>query len=226
MREGLDLIAYVALSAFPISFFTLSTYGTAQFSYTIAFAIMFTVSILALLFIKFYIPDVGEGEDSTVADFDENLRGYSLLVSVLVAAATLAMVSLLIRIPEQTVLFIPKPDVALPFSVAAVTSETVGNVLYQFTLVAPAEESLKVAGIYALWSRFAGWEYGEAPAVAVPVGLWAAFHTILAGFTPWMVIIAFAAGIIFYAGMRLTGSILTAILAHAIYNSSIILLGG
>jgi len=223
VREGLDLVAYVTLSVFPISYFLLSTYNTPLFSNTLAFSIMLATSLLALLAVKMYMPEIGE--EGEISDFDENLTLNSLVVALMVGFGVLALAGLIARLPTQTLIYVPKPNVEV-FSIGPISSVVVGNILYQFTLVAPAEECLKTAGIYALHSRLGEVQFGEAISVALPVALWAVFHTILAGFTPLLVATAFAAGLVFYAGQRYTGSILTAILAHAIYNGAVVALSG
>jgi len=221
---GRDLVAYFTLSAFPVSFFLLSTFNTTLFGNTIAFSMMLAISLLTLLAVKIYTPDIGE-EGEGIADFDENLTGHSLLIAFLIGVGTLALAALMLQVPKQSLLYISKPHIPL-FAIGPISPQLVGDILYQFTLVSPAEETLKLAGIYALHGRMGETPYSEAFSVSIPVALWATFHSILAGFTPILMIIAFIAGILFYLGQRFTGSLLTPILAHGVFNSTIILLGG
>ena len=170
-------------------------------------------------------PDIGEGEE--VADFDEPLTAYGLLIGVLVGFALLAVSGLLSGLFQGfNILWVPKPDIAM-FALGPLNPQLIGNVIYQFALVAPAEEILKLAGIYAIYSRIPPeTPLRETVSVAIPVGFWSVFHVILSGYTPWMILTAFIAGIIIYVfALKLTGSILVAATSHGVYNSCIIILG-
>jgi membrane protease YdiL (CAAX protease family) len=104
-----------------------------------------------------------------------------------------------------------------------VTSELVDDLLYNFVLVSPAEESMKLAGmlaIYRLWRN-------EYVSVGLPVGFWAvlhAYHAYIGSLQAIFVISAFASGLILYAVLKLTGSLENAIVSHAIYNGIVVLL--
>jgi hypothetical protein len=223
-REGLDLIAFFGLDSFLVAYFLLATYNTPMFGTTVAFSFMLFVSAITLLALRGYAPSMDE--EGEVADFDQPLTAYSLLVGGLVGLALLALSGLLSGLFQGfSILWVPKPDIAM-FALGPLNPQLIGNVIYQFALVAPAEEFLKLAGIYAIYSRIPPeTPLRETVSVAIPVGFWSVFHVILSSFSPWMILTAFIAGIIIYIfALKLTGNILVAATSHGTYNGCIIIL--
>ena len=218
-----DLTVFIALCSFPVAFFVLSTYGTVFFATTVSFTVMLAFGFIALLAIKIwgYSPTDPEG----VALFDENLTVKGLFLSAGLGFLVYFLAVLTATIEHGGFIYVPKPGIPL-MSEAEGYGKLLGDSLYQFTLVAPAEETLKIAGIYALHGRFGvpGTSLDEVAAVIPPIFLWAVFHTIVAGFTASMVVFAFLAGLVWYMGMRTTNSILSPIIAHATYNTLVVLL--
>lgn len=116
-------------------------------------------------------------------------------------------------------------------SVGSVSYPVLSNVTFDFILVGPAEESLKAAmmfGIYMLVPL--------APVAYLGAGIaiffWAAFHSIVAGFGLFAIVMAFISGSIWFGGWAIAqhlgededkgGSILIPILAHGTYDSLVI----
>jgi len=219
-RTSIDFVVYIAVTLFAIAFFLLATYETPIWGNSVVFATMIGLSFAIILGIKHYASSIGEGPMGAVADFDRPLTPFGLLLSVVLGVLVVAAMGVASR---QSVLYVPMPQIQLPFSISPFDVNKMADMLYQFTLVAPAEEGMKVAGIYALYLRWREFAWAPAPAVAVPIMLWAAFHTILAGFNLYLVFFAFLAGIIFYIGMKVTGSILAPIISHSVYNTIIIM---
>jgi hypothetical protein len=223
-HEGYDLVAFFLLDVFFISYFLLATYGTPMFLTTVIFGFMLLSGVVGLALLRGYAPTLDE--EGEVADFDEPLTAYSLLVGFLVGLGLLALSGLLSGLFQGfSILWVPKPDIAM-FALGPLNPQVIGNIIYQFALVGPAEETLKLAGIYAVYSRIPeDLPLRETISVTIPTGFWAVFHAILAGFTPWLILTAFIAGIAIYVfALKITSNIITAFIAHASYNSSIIIL--
>jgi hypothetical protein len=92
------------------------------------------------------------------------------------------------------------------------------NTLFQFALVAPAEELMVAAVLYAAYQKFGKSEF---IAVGVSRGLWAGLHTLIAGWDWTMLGIGLLLGVIFYLTQRQSGSVLSPIVAHGEYNTVI-----
>ncbi|MDE2438987.1 MAG: hypothetical protein KGN01_06405 [Patescibacteria group bacterium] len=110
---------------------------------------------------------------------------------------------------------------------------TFSDAVFDFTLVGPAEEALKASMMFGIFMLVP-----LAPvaflAAGVSIFFWAVFHTILAGFSLFGVVMAFITGSIWMAGWAIAqklgedneegGSILIPILAHSTYDSLVIVL--
>jgi len=206
-----DFLVYYAFIIYPIFYFLLATYNTPTYYVTLGFAVMLPLGFAILVALKSWrSPFIFEG-----IDFDENLTRHGLALS-LVLGALPALLLMFFNIAGnfsvfQTCLYIPKSGVTLG------AMPVLGDVLYQFSLVAPAEETFKVVGIYAPYTRL----QDERVAV-LPITIWAFLHTILAGFTVPMVLFAVFIGGLWFWLLKETKSIVAPILAHSVYNSVVI----
>ena len=203
---------YFAFIIYPVFYFLLATYNTASYYITLGFAVMLPLGFAVLVALKSWHSPL---TDEPVA-FDRNLTAYGLGLSFALGAFPALILILANKMGSfqvfQTCLYIPKSGVVLG------AMPGLGDALYQFSLVAPAEETFKVVGIYAPYSRF----QDERIAV-LPIAIWALLHTVLAGFTVPMVFFALFIGGLWYWLLRETGSLVSCILAHGVYNSLIIL---
>lgn len=209
-----DITIFLIVFAVSVSYFILKTYGNAAlFSATVAFTIMATVSLLATLHAHADEP------------YYENMTGQGLLYTAAAVVAMLAISSLFtgfMNNPPQSVLFYPTV-----FTQLAVTGEAtsiftclLGEMVFQFSVVATAEELLKFAGYTELKLRYRSLML----AVGVPVGLWACYHTLQA-YGNWLLVIpAFLSGVILIGLLEVTKTFIAPILAHGAYNTLVVLL--
>lgn len=152
--EGLDLTVFLLILPLPIGFFALATSGTFLFYTTVTFAIILYGSAIGLLAVSRWLPEIGEGEGD-VADFDRNLTLYGLTVGVGMGVLVLALAAILMHADWGRLLYVPQPNVSLPFSLALVDSQTLGNILYQLTFtVSGGSVSPSVA-----YTDSSGWAY-------------------------------------------------------------------
>jgi len=96
------------------------------------------------------------------------------------------------------------------------------DLLYNFVLVAPAEENVKLMGMLALYRK----TQNELLSVGLPVGVWAAlhaYHAYLGEVMPILVASAFLSGLILFAVLKYTQSLENAIISHGLYNSLVVL---
>jgi len=214
-RTGSDFLIFALFAAFPNAYFLLSSYGTDRFQTVAAYSLILAFGIVAIY-------AVGKsGSRATEPVWDRNMDRFGLLISFGLGAVAFFFGGILFG-------FKPYQSSILVLNIGATTLQTasatatdlsiasiISNVLWQGSMVSPAEELMKVAGLYSLYSRWRN----EAMAVMVTIGLWAGLHTLLVGFTWWMIFVAWVVGLLFYIPMRVTGSILASFFSHWMYNS-------
>lgn len=103
----------------------------------------------------------------------------------------------------------------------SILTSVVSDILFTFTMVAIAEEMLKLGGYTEIKERFSGHWYKWLVAL-LPVFLWAGYHAIQAYTNVWYLIPAFVDGLVLLALLETTKSFLAPILAHGAYNSILI----
>ena len=101
------------------------------------------------------------------------------------------------------------------------TAAVLDDLLYNFVLVAPAEENIKLVTTLALWRKFKN----EFLAIGLPIGVWATLHayqSYLGALMPVLVVSAFVSGLVLFAVLKYTNSLENAILSHGLYNSLVV----
>lgn len=227
----IPLVAFLLIASGIDTFFILVGFNTSAEATTIAFMLMFAISLIGLIAMKLYLG----GDDEEPIPFDKNpgLKGIALglflgVVILLINIVAVSLVSGLSLLPSgfgpltginyNSILFVPQF-----FSSAQVgQSSILDNAVFQVILTAPGEEGLKAAMLYGMYML----THSEALSVSFAVGIWAAFHIILVQFSLYEVGLAILSGVIMYAGWRYTGSILTPILSHGAYDGMIAIFAG
>jgi len=122
----------------------------------------------------------------------------------------------------RSAIYVPRPGSLLSMGQQS-TAALVDDLLYNVVLVAPAEESMKLVGILALYRR----TKNTPVSVAAPTGFWAVLHSYQAyqgTLMPILVLSAFISGLILFLVLKYTRSLLNAQIAHAGFNSIVVLM--
>lgn len=219
MAQARDLILFNVLVGLVGVHFLLKTQGTYLKDATLVFFSMWVMSLVLLLWLRFY-----GGEKDDLVDYDENLERSHLPIVAGAIAAMVVVSSLLISGYTRNVrsaLYVPRPGLALNAGNLSF-SGLVDDLLYNVVLVAPSEESIKLVGMLALYR----WKRNSYIAAAAPVGFWAVLHSYQAYQGPQMPILvasAFVSGIILFLVLKYTKSLVNAQIAHAGFNVFVIL---
>lgn len=211
-----DVIIFALFAVIPDAYFLLSTYGTPNFGVVMAYALILAIAIGALAAVQ-------RSEVIEQIRFENNLDRTGLAISLGLGVVAFFFAGLLFGFKTFQSAILVESVKPLSLGSASVNSnitDLLTNILWQWTMVAPAEEIMKVAAIIAFYSR---WK-NVAMASTTGIAMWAGLHTILAGFNWWMVFVAFVLGILFYIPLMIRGSILGSIYAHSTYNSLVQLL--
>ena len=204
--KGRDITVFLMVYGVSICYFILRTYGDPYlFSATVAFTVMATVSLLAALY--------------TYADerYYKNLTQTGLAAIVAAITGMIVVSSFFAGVVGRTVLYYPTVFMTLA-TVGGATSiftSFLGEMVYQFTAVATAEELLKFSAYTVLRNRYRS----QLLAVGLAVGFWAGFHALQAYSNVYYVIPAFICGVILITLLEYTKSIIAPIIAHGSYNS-------
>lgn len=227
--NAVPLVAFLLISVGLDTFFVLLGFNSSNEETTIAFLTMVYGSMIALLFMVVLL---GVPDDEEPLPFLNNpgwkgiglgvLLGFVVLL-VNAGATSFGHLSLIPSglnvfkgIQYNSILFVPQF-----FSTAQVGSQSVlDNTVFELFLTATGEEGLKAALLYGMYLA----TKRESISVGFSVGLWASFHTILVGFSWAEVGLAFVSGLIWYGGWKKTGSLLTAVTSHFVYDGSIVVL--
>ena len=215
-RQLPDVIIFALFAVIPDAYFLLSSYGTPAFGIVAAYALILAIAIAALAAVQ-------RSKVIEEIKFESNLDRRGLFLALGLGLVAFFFAGLLFGFKTfQSAILVEnvKPLDLGSTAVNANVTDLLTNILWQWTMVAPAEEIMKVAAIIAFYSR---WK-NVPMAVTTGIAMWAGLHTILAGFNWWMVFVAFTLGILFYIPLMLRGSILGSIYSHATYNSFVKLL--
>jgi len=208
-----DLLLFYVFTALAAIHYLLKTQGTPLETATWTFLLMWILSMVLLLWLRMY-----GGERRDPVDYDEDLKREHLPVMIGSIVAIVIIASLIVSMSSgiKSAIIVPRPGAMLS-GIPTSTSALIDDLLYNFVLVAPAEETMKLMGIIALYRK----THNEALSVAFPVGVWATFHGYYSYVGPLMwplIIAAFVAGIILYLNLKYTKSLLNAIISHGLYN--------
>ncbi|MDG7016679.1 MAG: CPBP family intramembrane metalloprotease [Nitrososphaerota archaeon] len=206
-----DVIVFALFAVIPDAYFLLSTYGTPNFGVVAAYALILAIAIGALAAVQ-------RSKVMEEIKFENNLDRTGLALSIGIGVVAFFFAGLLFGFKTFQSAILVENVKPLALGTTAVNSnvtDLLTNILWQWTMVAPAEEIMKVAAILAFYSR---WK-NQPMAVSAAIAMWAGLHTILAGFNWWMIFVAFVLGILFYIPLMLRGSILGSIYSHSTYNT-------
>lgn len=194
------------------------TQGTPEHGMVEFFVIVWLASFIGLVALKLWAPEPRR----EVVDYDENLERWHLdyvVVGLLgVELVGIAFSALASGAAQVTAMWVPQ--MALQFY---------DDILFNFGLVATAEESSKILTIKALAMKLGGMEAGRAFSVVGPVAFWALLHGYQSyvGYgeaVMWLMIAsAFISGLIMYYAVKKTRNIVTAFLIHGAYNALVVL---
>jgi len=211
------------LTTLVIVHFFLSTQGTSLATATTIYAIMWLMSLVILAMLRVY--GGRSGQEGDLVDYDENVgRAHlpwligSVAVIAIIGGLAAAAVSRGITVG---LLYVPRPSLAQAQGLFG-TASVLDDVLYNFFLVAQAEESVKLMAILTLYRK----TRNELVSTGLPIGIWAIFHAYMAYVGQGMdmfLIAAFVSGIVLYIILRQTKSLLNAVIAHGIYDTIVIL---
>ena len=222
-----DLLVYFAFCALPSAAFLLSSYPDTQF-----YISLFVVSSLVMLWFRVYFKDSG------LLQYDQNLVSVSLamvlagIVSCLVVA-TYMVTNYTAPTAGQWVSSIYVPSATLGLSVGQFTIPSAwSDVLFTLTLVVPAEECGKLVtqlGMYTWLKDALAGSVAKAISIVTPIIVWGLLHTYRnpayqGQYMMVMVATAIIAGLVMYAVMWKTKSLLAAILVHVGYNVAVLYL--
>ena len=216
--ESRDLTIFNVLTGLAAVHFLLKTKGTVMEGATWMYVLMWVLSVVMLLWLRVY--GGRSGEQGDLVDYDENLEAHHFPILIGSVVVIILLSSLVVSSFTKSSIYIPLPSALLseaPGSTAAVLDD----LLYNFVLVAPAEENIKLMTTLALWRKFKN----EILAICLPIGVWAALHAYqayLGALMPVLVISAFVSRLVLFAVLKYTSSLENAILSHGLYNSLVV----
>jgi len=219
MTQSKDIIIYFAFCALPIASFLLLGYPNVNF-----YVSLLLVSLLVIVWMHTYRKDGGQ-----LVEYDHDLTSLSLFLIAGGTVGVLTSASFLVSSFAKSSLYVPTAGLAL--SVGGLTiPQFWTDVLFQFTLVAPSEESSKLVTQLSMFDwlhdKF-GMEIAKVTSICAPIMFWAVLHTYqntqyMGEHMAVMVGTAFVAGLIMYAVMHYTKSLLGAVFVHSLYNCIIL----
>ena len=210
-KAKLDISIFLIVFAISITYFILKTYGNpALFSATLAFTVMASVSLFAALYTQSDEP------------YYENLTLTGLLYVLATVFGMIAVSTFFVGIFGASVLYFPTvfQSLATIGGATSVFTSILGELVYQFTAVATAEELLKFSAYTEIKERYKS----IALAIALAVGFWAGFHALQAYKNIYYIIPAFICGVILIILLETTKCIIAPIIAHGLYNTVSVLL--
>ncbi|MEM2922475.1 MAG: hypothetical protein QXF26_09200, partial [Candidatus Bathyarchaeia archaeon] len=142
-----DLIVFFAVSALASVHFLLKTRGTVLEQATWVYMLMLVMSLILLLWLRLY-----HGEAGDLVDYDENLKRSHLPILFGSVAAIVMINSVIVSMYARSAIYVPRPG-ALLSEVPLSTAALVDDLLYNFVLVAPAEEAVKLMAMLTIYRR-------------------------------------------------------------------------
>lgn len=224
MKATSDILIFEALTALILAHAMLSGMGTSLQTQILFYGVLLIMNLVCLLFIYTYYKEIFQ-----LVDYNESLTRESFLyifggiIGVLIVAIVLSR-----PYGAQSALYVPIFSSALP--VFANVPQVATSVLYNFALVANSEETTKLVGHNALYmyivTRYPERkEIGKWLSILFPVGFWSSLHAYVAYVGPNvlpLVLAAFFSGLIIFAVMWRTKSLLAAITTHGTYNAIVV----
>ncbi len=225
-----DYIYWMLFVVFTAVHYYTKTQGTPQEGLITFFIIVWLSSFLVLLALKVY---AREGR-SEIVDYDENLQRWHIdyIIAGLLGVELVAFAFSFLAGQVTTV-----RAATVPFSAMWVPQMSLGpmglrfydDILFNFGLVATAEESSKILAIKAFSMKLGGTRNGRILSVFGPVAFWALLHgyNSYVGYgemVMWLMILsAFISGLIMYYAVKETKNILVVLIIHGLHNTLVIL---
>lgn len=217
-----DLLLFFSLTGFFSASFLIQDYPDAMF-----FSILLVLFLVLLVWLRQYHK---EHQFSGLVDYDENMDVTGLGWVAIGAFSTYVVASLIVSNLTISSIYVPFQGLSTVNFGAFQLEGFWNDILFNLSSVAPAEELVKLVLHLALFIKFKPLfsEFvARALSVGLPVGGWTMLHAYSAYTGPNMTTLllsAFVGGLIIFAVMWKTCSLLGAILTHAGYNIIIIYL--
>ena len=220
-----DFVVFFCLTVFIVAHFLLQDYPETEF-----YLALMVLSLFGLLLLKHYHSD-----KEFPFDFDENLTlpkwAWIVGCTAGVYAVSAFFSGIIAAAGAFSPIVVPRFGYSVSYFVLGALPTYVNDMLFNITLVAPAEELCKLVTMTALFIFLTSWtsdkkiRYGLA--VGVPIAFWSILHVysnpVYIG-DPLFVVSAFVSGVVLVIALWKTQSILAAILCHGFYNCAIIFL--
>jgi len=216
---GRDLLIFFAISALPIASYLLTEYPNTQF-----YLSLLLISLVVTVWFRLYYK-----EPDQLVDYDENLTLYSLSLIMAGALGIVVVGSIWLGAFSKSLIYVPIYKMEMSIGNLQLGS-FYNNLLFQLVLVAPSEEVTKLVthlSFYIWLKEKFDKTWARIIATIIPIGFWALLHTYqnpsYMGTNMWVAVsAAFLGGLIIFAVMHYTKSLLAACLCHAFYNGIII----
>jgi len=225
-KDFLDFLAFTALTVFIVAHFLLEDYPNTQFY----------LGLMILSFICLLAFELKYKSKAFPFRFDRNLdlKKWAWIVAGTVAIYGISAFFAGVSTPSgqfEPTIYVPMFGYSMYYLGGLQFPTYVNDMLFNITLVAPAEELCKLVStiaIFLLLSRYvSSKQVRTIISVAVPNAFWSVLHVYrnpayIGNY--WFVASAFCSGLILYAILWKTESILATCLSHGFYNSLIIFL--
>lgn len=218
-------LIFLGLTIFPVAHFLLQDYPNTEF-----YLAILSLSLICIALFKHHYKD-----RVFPFDFDEGLNfkkwGWIGLGTLLIYGVTAVFSGISLPTGEFTPIVVPTFDYSINYFNTYQLPTYMNDILFNITLVAPAEELCKLASMISIFIFLAAYRLSKkaryAASVGLPVSFWSLLHVYsnpVYIVTPLFVVSAFIAGIILVFVLWKTKSILAAILVHGFYNSIVVFL--
>jgi hypothetical protein len=212
------LILFNVIALLVAVHYLLITSGTPMFGTTMFYVVTWIGSLILIVWFT-----VAYGKETWLAwENDPSRKDFPTWVGAL--ALIIVLSSLVPRLwTGLTVssLYAPSPARTLAASGSTDWLSLASDVLFNFCLVANAEEPLKLTAHLALYKTTGS----QVVSIILPIGGWAVLHAYRAypgALMLPLVVTAFVSGIVIFMLMWRTGSLLNAVLVHGAFNSFLI----
>lgn len=220
-----DFVIFFCLTVFIVAHFLLQDYPETEF-----YLALMVLSLFGLLLLKHYHKDT-----EFPFDFDENLTLPKWVWIIGCTAVVYAITSFFSGIVAAAGAFspivVPRFGYSVNYVILGALPTYVNDMLFNITLVAPAEELCKLVTMTALFIYLSAWIHDKkikyVLAVGVPIAFWSILHVYSNPVyiaNPLFVVSAFNSGIVLVIALWKTESILAAILCHGFFNCIVIFL--
>lgn len=206
------------------------TQGTALEGFVEFFITVWLASFAVLIALKLWAHERGE---NVTLDFDDNIQRWHLDYIVvglfgveIIALATAILASQTETLSQQLpfmVMYVPR------LSTASAGFSFYDDILFNFGLVASAEELSKLVTQRLLYYKLGNTPNGQKMSILAPILFWSMLHgyksyTIYGELAMWVLIIgAFFSGIVMYWAWKETENYLVATIIHSIHNSIVVI---